>query len=50
MTFVTEQDNETDGLAPKQLTDVYIPFFTLGSVYNTKASGAEQTAEVDNSN
>ena len=24
VTFVTEQDNEMDGLAPKQLTDVYI--------------------------
>ena len=50
MTFATEQDNETDGLAPKQLTGVYIHIFTLGSAYSTKASGAEQTAEVDNSN
>ena len=40
MTFCTEQNNEKDGSAPKQLTDIYTPLFTLRrSLCGTKASG-----------
>ena len=39
ITFSTEQDNEKNGLAPKQFTDIYTPLFTLRSLRGTKESG-----------
>ena len=32
------------------MQDVIIPLFTLGSIYSTNASGAEQMSETNNSN
>jgi len=37
-------------MKPNDSNNNNIPLFTLGSIYNTGASGAEQMSETNNSN